>query len=155
MRHDERGGGNKTLLEQLKAENAELRNRAEDIPANWSERSADAVPKWRIGSVPARITVITACVLGLLAATGVFQPIRAERWRVCGVVLNTPDGFAVVRAGPSASARLVMRVRSGATVAIVDRSGEWIRVIGDGELGEHGDHVPTWIMARHLHIRAC
>lgn len=83
-----------------------------------------------------KATIATALCAIMLAA----KPAMAIN-AVCEV-RPTPDGFAALRAGPSADARLIARMKSGHSVHLrarnqgeVIRSGPWTQVIyWNGEL---------------------
>lgn len=80
---------------------------------------------------------LAAAFFALMGAVSPAKAINA----VCEV-LPTPDGFAALRAGPSADARLIARMKTGHSVHLrarnqgeVIRSGAWTQVIyWNGEL---------------------
>jgi hypothetical protein len=86
----------------------------------------------------ARHTAFAAAVCALMGAASPALAINA----VCEV-LPTSDGFAALRAGPSADARMIARMKTGHSVHLrarnqgeVIRSGPWTQVIywPNGEL---------------------
>ncbi len=86
----------------------------------------------------ARRTALAAAVCALMGAASPAMAINA----VCEV-LPTSDGFAALRAGPSADARMIARMKTGHSVHLrarnqgeVIRSGPWTQVIywPNGEL---------------------
>lgn len=85
----------------------------------------------------ASTATLAAAFFALMGAASPAKAINA----VCEV-LPTPDGFAALRAGPSADARLIARMKTGHSVHLrarnqgeVIRSGRWTQVISwNGEL---------------------
>ncbi len=87
-------------------------------------------------------------LLACLAAATLAMGLAASPARAITVVcevLPTPDGFAALRAGPSAEARLIARMRTGHGIRLrarnqgdVIRSGPWTQVLywPDGSLYE-------------------
>jgi hypothetical protein len=85
-----------------------------------------------------------------LAATG---PAGATLF--CNV-LESPDGFVALRAGPSAGARLVARMKAGDEVQILlGRKGNWEEVYHWRGLDRHNDETRTnkrhgWVNTRYI-----
>jgi hypothetical protein len=88
--------------------------------------------------------------VGLIAAL----PTPAKATAYCEV-MTTPDGFVVLRGGPSASARLIARLRAGEFVQLdstVPPRPRWIKVFYTG--ADRARMVPGWVK-RSLIEREC
>jgi uncharacterized protein YgiM (DUF1202 family) len=70
------------------------------------------------------------------AGTPLAPGASSDMRRVTALVLN-------VRAGPSANAERVGRLTKGATVAVLEAPGRWVRISA-------GDGVTGWVSSRYL-----
>ena len=101
---------------------------------------------------PARIAAFIGCA-ALAAAIAAAAPAGATEY--CDV-LQSPDGFVALRAGPSASARLIARMHAGDEVrALEGGNADWMEVYfwhdGDRlEPARSGRYLHGWVSPRYI-----